>query len=70
MKMNSDLDLTPKPEWTKVPSMKMTEEELEELRQEMALADGQDRELCHHRMTDGSECGSFHSCCHDCSSWD
>ena len=40
MKMNSDLDLTPKPEWTKVPSMKMTEEELEELRQEMALADG------------------------------
>ena len=50
--------------------MKMTEEELEELRQEMALADGQDRELCHHRMTDGTECGSFHSCCHDCSSWD
>lgn len=63
--MNSDLDLTPKPEWTKVTFMETTEEELEELRQEMKDSD-ESREPCHEVMTNGIKCGSFHSCCHSC----
>lgn len=49
--------------------MEITEEELEEqiaeLRREMEEAE-QEREPCHHLMTNGVECGDFHSCCHSC----
>ncbi len=43
----------------------MNEEEMKELRKEMKESD-ESREPCHHVMTNGSECGSFHPCCHSC----